>query len=361
MRKTVKKTILSAKPYVPGKPIEEVQREYKIKDIIKLASNENSYGPSKMVLDAMKKASLSVNRYPDGGCFYLRKAVAKHLKVKEDQLIFGNGSDEIIILVIRSFVNAGDEVIIADPSFLVYEIASKIEGAKVKAVKLKDFKYDVKQIKNAVTKKTKIIFLGNPDNPSGACLNKKELDFLLRSVRRDILVFLDEAYFEYVKSADYPDSIVLLKKNKNVIVTRTFSKLYGLAGLRIGYGIANSELIGLLNRIREPFNINSIAQAASIAVLKDKKYYGKILKEIECQRKFLYKNLKRLNLSFIETPTNFIPIDTKQDSSLVVEKLLKKGVIVRDMKFWKMKGFIRVSIGKEKENRRFIKSLEEIL
>ncbi len=361
MKNVVKRTILKIKPYVPGRPIEEVKRELGLKDVIKLASNENPYGPSPKVLQAIQKASKELNRYPDGDCYHLRKALAKKFKVSANQLIFGNGSDELIVLAVRAFLGKGEEVVIAKPSFLIYDIASRIVGANIRAIPLKDFRYDLAAMKKAVTKKTKVIFLGNPDNPSGMYLTEKEVRAFLKGLRRDILVFIDEAYFEYVNARDYVDSIKLLKAHKNVIVTRTFSKMYGLAGLRVGYGVANAELVDLLNRIREPFNVNSLAQVAAMAVLKDQAYYRRIAAKVKAQRVFLYKKLSELGLEFVKTHTNFIQVNVNRSASSVSKKLLKKGVIVRDMSVWGLSQFIRVTIGTAQENKRFIKALEEVL
>ena len=361
MKSIVKKTILKVKPYVPGKPIEEVKRELGLRNVIKLASNENPYGPSPKVLKAIRQASKELNRYPDGDCYYLRKALAKKFKVSGQQLIFGNGSDELIVLAVRAFVGKGDEVVVAKPSFLIYTIASRIAGAHIKAVPLSDFHYDLKAMKKAITKKTKIVFLGNPDNPSGIYLKEKEVRVFLKGLRRDILIFIDEAYYEYVSAHDYVDSIKLLKSHKNIIVTRTFSKMYGLAGLRIGYGIANAELINLLNRIREPFNVNSLAQVAAMTVLKDRVYYRSLIVKNNTQRAFLYKNLAKLKVDFVNSYTNFVLVKIGSHASRVSNKLLKKGIIVRDMSAWGLNEFIRVTIGTAQENKRFIKSLKEIL
>lgn len=361
MKSIVKKTILAVKPYVPGKPIEEVKRELGLRDVIKLASNENPYGPSPRVLKAIAGASKELNRYPDGDCHYLRKALAAKLKVSGKQLIFGNGSDELIVLAVRAFAGEGDEVVIAKPSFLIYSIASSISGAKVKEIPLKSFHYDLDAMKKAVTGKTKIIFLGNPDNPSGMYFTEKEMRGFLRGLRRDILVFIDEAYYEYVNAQDYVDSLKLLKSHKNIIVTRTFSKMYGLAGLRIGYGIANAQLIDLLNRIREPFNVNSLAQVAAMAVLKDRAYYRGLAKKVNAQRQYLYEGFRKINLDFVTSCTNFILVKTNDKAARVSKKLMKKGIIVRDMNVWGLSNFIRITIGTAQENKRLMKTLKEIL
>ncbi|MBN1869347.1 MAG: histidinol-phosphate transaminase [Candidatus Omnitrophica bacterium] len=361
MKSIVKKTILKVKPYVPGRPIEEVKRELGLRDVIKLASNENPYGPSPLVLEAIAKGSKELNRYPDSDCFYLREALAKRLQVSANQLIFGNGSDELIALAVRAFVDQGDEVVIAKPSFLMYGIDSRIAGANVKAVALKNFHYDLNGMKKAVNEKTKIVFIGNPDNPSGMYVKEQDMRAFLKGLHRDILVFIDEAYYEYVNARDYADSLHLLKSNKNIIVTRTFSKMYGLAGLRIGYGVANAELIGFLNRIREPFNVNSLAQVAAVAALKDQTYYRGLARNINVQRQYLYKNFRELDLDFVESHTNFILIKTKDKAADVSQRLLERGIIVRNMGAWGLKRYIRVTIGTLNENKRLIKTLKEIL
>jgi histidinol-phosphate aminotransferase len=351
--------IFDINPYVPGKPIEEVKRQLKLNSVIKLASNENPYPPSPKVIAAMGKAAREVNRYPDGGCFVLRQALTKHLKINENQLIFGNGSDEVIVLAVKAFVGKGDEVIIAKPSFLVYDIASRLAGAKVHEVPLKNFRYDLPAMKSKLNAHTKIVFIGNPDNPCGTFINTKEAEDFMKAVGKNTLVFFDEAYFEYVHAKDYPDTLKMMKKYPNLMVTRTFSKMYGLAGLRVGYGIASEGIIDILNRLREPFNVNSLAQAAAIAALADQAYYHRIAKDVETQRQYLYRSLKGLGLKYEISFTNFILIKVKQ-ASQTAQALLRKGVIVRDMTVWGLSDYIRVSIGTAQENKRFIKTLKEV-
>jgi histidinol-phosphate aminotransferase len=360
MMKPANPYIFDIKPYVPGKPIEEVKREFGLSSVIKLASNENPYPPSPKVLSAMAKAAREVNRYPDGGCFVLRQTLAKHLKVAQDQLIFGNGSDEVIVLAVKAFVGKGDEVIMAKPSFLIYDIASRLAGAKIHEVPLKNFRYDMETMKSKLNNRTKIVFIGNPDNPCGTFINAKQAEDFMKAASKDTLVFFDEAYFEYVQSKEYPDTLKLLKKYPNMIVTRTFSKMYGLAGLRVGYGLASVEIIDMLNRLREPFNVNSIAQVAAVAALADKAYYGRIGRDVETQRQYIYRSLKTLGLQYEESYTNFILIRVAH-ASQTAQALLKKGVIIRDMTVWGLSNYIRVSIGTAAENKRFIKTLKEVL
>lgn len=363
MENLVRKNILNVKPYVPGKPIEEVQRELGLEDVIKLASNENCFGPSPKAIEAIRKNLKSVNRYPDASSFYLKKRMAKFLSVKETNLIFGNGSDEIIGLAMRTFLNDGDEVIIAKPTFLIYEIASQIHNGRIRLVPMtKDLRYDLVAMKKAVTAATKIIFIANPDNPAGTYVTKTELDNFFDGLPDNVIVFLDEAYFEFAKYSfkDYPNGLDYLKR-PNVIVSRSFSKAYGLAGLRIGYGVANPVVINYMERVREPFNVNILAQAAATASLDDKAFLKKTLSHVAKEKDFIYSAVCKMGFEYIESATNFILIDVKEDCKTVFNKLLKKGVIVRDMKAWGMDSFIRVTVGTCAENKRFVEALKTAL
>ncbi|UCD54716.1 MAG: histidinol-phosphate transaminase [Candidatus Omnitrophota bacterium] len=359
--KLARKEISKVKPYTPGKPIEEVKREMGLKEVIKLASNENALPPAPAARRAAKKALLTINRYPDGGCFYLKKALAGHLRVRPENIIVGNGSDEIIILALRAFLKRGEEVIIARPTFLIYELASQIAGARIKFAPLKDFRYDIPRMARLISGKTRLIFIANPDNPTGTYVTKKEIDFLVSRAPKNTIIYFDEAYFEFAKNIkNFPDTMKYIK-NKNIIITRSFSKIYSLAGLRVGYGIAKSEIIECLNRVREPFNVNSVAQAAAQASLNDRRYIEKTIKFVEKAKSFLYKELDSLGLKYIPSVTNFVLINTGRDSKKVYRKLLKRGIIIREMSPWKLTNFIRVTVGTMKENRKFIKALKEVL
>jgi len=363
LEKIVRKCVKNIKPYVPGKPIDEVKRELGLKDVIKLASNENSFGPSPKAISAIKRSLKDLNRYPDANAFYLKKKLAKSLGVKTENIVVSNGSDEIIVLCCRAFLEPGDEVIISDPTFPIYKIASQAQGAKIKFIPLKDMRYDLAAKKKAITKKTKIIFIANPDNPSGTFVTRKEIEKFLDGIRDDVLIFFDEAYKEfgeYSQGEVFPDTLKHLKR-KNIIITRSFSKAYGLAGLRIGYGISSPQVISYLDRIREPFNVNSLAQAAAVAALDDTKFLRKTLKMVEKGKRFIYKELDRMGLKYVKSATNFMLIDLKTDGKEVFRKLLKKGIIVRDMEVWGFKTFIRLTIGTPGENKKFIKALEEVI
>ena len=360
MQNLAKKDIFKAKPYIPGKPILEVQRELGLRNVIKLASNENALPPSGKAVFAAGRAMLTANRYPDGGCFYLKKALAKRFGVKPADIIVGNGSDEIIVLALRAFLKAGEEVIISRPTFLIYEVASQIAGARIKFAPLKNFRYDIPKIASLITKRTKLIFIANPDNPTGTYVTRDEMDFLMSRLPKKTIVFFDEAYYEFAKGVkDYPDTMKYLK-NKNVIITRSFSKAYGLAGLRVGYGFANRGIADALNRVREPFNVNSPAQAGALAALKDKKYVEKTLKLVEGGKAYLCGELDGMGIKYIPSVTNFVLVRLGKNAKKIYKKLLKIGVIVREMSPWKLNNFIRVTIGTELENRKFIRALKSI-
>lgn len=360
MSKLARENILKIKPYEPGKPIEEVQRELGLKEVIKLASNENPLGPSPKAVEAIRRSLSNLNRYPDGNCFYLKRKLAAKLKVKPENLIVGNGSDELIVLAMRALVNEGEEVIIAKPTFLVYEIAAQAVGAKIVFVPLKNFKYDLVAMKKKINPKTKIVFMANPDNPTGSYVNKKEVEVFLKDLPESVIVYFDEAYAEVVGEKDYPNTLKYLN-TKNVIIARSFSKAYGLAGLRIGYAVSCPDFINYMNRVREPFNVNSLAQVAAVAALDDKVFLSRTKNLLKEGKVYLYKNFKKLGLKYIPSATNFILVEVKKDSSEIFRKLLKLGVIVRDMKAWKLNTFIRVTIGTKAENKKFIEALEKTL
>jgi len=355
-----RKNILKVKPYIPGKPIEELKRELKLRDVTKLASNENAIGPSPKAVRAIKGALAGINRYPDGGCFYLKRKLSHRLKVAPKNLIFGCGSDEIIVLALRAFVERGDEVVIARPTFLIYELASRIAGAKIKSVPLKNFRYDLKAMKKAISAKTKIVFIANPDNPCGTYVNEKEVREFMRGLPRNLIVYFDEAYYELAAKKDFPDSLRYLN-SRNVIIARTFSKAYGLSGLRIGYGISRAQIIDCLNKVREPFNVNSLAQVGAYSALDDSAHLLRTRKVLREGKAYLYKNLQKLDLSFIESETNFILVKAGPGAGRIYRQLLRRGIIVRSMRAWGMNSFIRVTVGTMEENRKFIKALKELI
>lgn len=353
--------IYKIKAYQPGKPIEEVKREFELKNVIKLASNENPLGPSPKAVEAIRGYASKINFYPDGGSYYLKKALGEKLGVKENSIIFGNGSDEIVSLITRIFLQKGDEAIMGDPSFLMYKIDTQLSRANVASVPLKSFRLDLSEMSKAIGPKTKLIFISNPNNPTGTIITEDEVKRFLRDIPPRILAIFDEAYYEYVEDTNYPQSIDLLDGNSNIIILRTFSKIYGLAGLRVGYGVGSPEIIELLNKARPPFNVNSLAQAAALASLEDKDQVNRSKILVREGKEFLYSNLRRLKIFFIPTQANFILIKLGKKAKDVAAKLLKKGIIVRGMRAYNLPHYIRVTIGTKPQNEEFIKNLQTIL
>ncbi|TAN40639.1 MAG: histidinol-phosphate transaminase [Nitrospirae bacterium] len=348
--------VLGIQPYVPGKPLEELERELGITNSIKLASNENPVGPSPAAMQVLQCSFANIHRYPDGGGYYLKQALAKKLSVGEDELILGNGSNELLDIAVRTFMKAGDEAVMATPSFVVYAMAVQAVGGRPVQVPLKNFMHDLSAMADAITPATKIVFIANPNNPTGTINRMDEFEQLMERVSDDVLVIVDEAYFEYVSDPDYANSLKYLRSDKNVLVLRTFSKIYGLAGIRIGYGIGRAELLTDMNRLREPFNTNSIAQKAALAALGDTKHVRHSRDVNKAGKKYLYKELQALGLPYIPTHANFIYIPV-EDAAALNEGLLKRGVIIRPMG----PKAIRITIGLPEENKRCIEALKEVL
>ncbi len=344
-------------PYSPGKPIEELERELGITGSIKLASNENPRGPSPKALAVLSDATKTLHRYPDGGGHYLRQALAERWKVSPDQIILGNGSDEIITMLTKAFLNPGDEAVMAEPSFIVYKIDVTAEHAKPVTVPLKEFRHDLPAMAKAVTARTRLVFVCNPNNPTGTYVTAAEVAAFLQAVPPDVIVVFDEAYYEYVTAADYPDTLAILKGGRNVVLLRTFSKIYGLAGLRIGYGLTTPEIVQHLNRIRPPFNTNSLAQKAALAALSDEEHVRESRRLNTEGMGFLTERLNALGLTVVPSQANFLYFDAKQDGKAVFEALLRRGVIVRHLGG----AFLRVTVGLSQENERFIAALQAVL
>ncbi len=344
-------------PYVPGKPIEELQRELGLSRVIKLASNENPIGPSPKALAVINDSLASLHRYPDGGAFRLREALAHRWKVAVDQVILGNGSDEILGLLARTFLSPGDEAVMADQTFVIYKMEVTAAHGKAVTVPLKNWRHDVTAMAGAITPRTRLVFLCNPNNPTGTMVSAEEVAWLLGRLPEQVVVVFDEAYFEYVRSAEFPDSMAYVREGRNAIVLRTFSKIYGLAGLRIGYGITTPEIADLLNRVRPPFNANSIAQRAALAALDDDEHVGRSRAVNQAGMDQVVNGLSALGLSPIESQTNFVYVDIGRDGRRVFDALLRRGVIVRHIEG----RMIRVTIGQAEENRIFLAALAQVL
>jgi histidinol-phosphate aminotransferase len=354
---SVSDNIKNITAYVPGKPIGELERELGISGSIKLASNENPLGPSPKAMVALKKVVEGLNRYPDGSGFYLSQALAAKYHVELPQIILGNGSNELIELVVRTFVQPGDEVISADPSFVVYKMITQAAGGTNVIVPCKDLRHDLNAMAEHITSRTKIMFIANPNNPTGTMNTKAEMDRFMELVPDNVIVAVDEAYFEYVTHADYPDSLDYLKDGRNILALRTFSKIYGLAGLRIGYGITTPEIAELLNKVRQPFNTNSLAQVAALAALADRKHLERSIAVNNEGKHYLYQSFGQLGISFIPTETNFILFETALKAKDIYTALMKQGVIIRPMGEKRL----RVTIGLPEENKRFMAELEKVL
>lgn len=352
--------VLSVQPYIPGKPIEELERELGISNSIKLASNENPVGPSPAALKAIRDSLHDINRYPDGAGYYLKKALAKKLSaiesVSEDELILGNGSNELLNIAAKTFMQDGNDAVMAVPSFIVYSMAVQSVGGRPIEVPLKNYTHDLEAMADAVTPRTKIIFIGNPNNPTGTINRKDEFDRAMEKIPENILVVLDEAYYEYVSDPAYADSMKYLHSKKNVLILRTFSKMYGLAGLRIGYGIAKKGILDDMNRLREAFNTNSIGQRAALAALNDSEHLSHSRNINEAGKKYLYEELSLIGVKYVPTETNFIYIPLEK-AIAVYEGLMKMGVIIRPMG----PKAIRVTIGLPEENKRFIDSFKTVI
>ncbi|HEU4500597.1 MAG TPA: histidinol-phosphate transaminase [Nitrospira sp.] len=349
--------IAALSPYVPGKPIEELQRELGLSRVIKLASNENPLGPSPKALAVINETAATLHRYPDGGAFKLRQALAHRWKVTDEQVILGNGSDEILGLVARTFLSPGDEAVMADHTFVIYNMEVMAAHGKAVTVPLKDWRHDVAAMASAITDRTRLVFLCNPNNPTGTMVSAEEVAWLLARIPDHVVVVFDEAYFEYVRSSEFPDSMAWIKEGRNVIVLRTFSKIYGLAGLRIGYGVTTGEIANLLNRVRPPFNANSIAQRAALAALDDDEHVARSRAVNQIGMEQIANGLQALGLAPISSEANFVYVDVGRDGRGVFDAMLRHGVIVRHIEG----RMIRVTIGQAEENRVFLAALAQVL
>ncbi|MCX7990658.1 MAG: histidinol-phosphate transaminase [Proteobacteria bacterium] len=348
-------------PYIPGKPVEELERELGIKSAVKLASNENPLGPSKKGIAMMKKYINSLHRYPEGGCYYLAKKLSEKIKVPMENIMFGNGSNEVLEIIGRTFYESGDEIIFSQYAFIVYKLVAQALGAKYYEVPAKGLAHDLDKIGEHITKKTKIIYLANPNNPTGTMFGRKEFEGFMKKVPENILVVLDEAYSEYVEDKNYPDGLSYLKRYKNLIVVRTFSKIYGLAGLRVGYAVAEKGIIDYMNRVREPFNVNTLAQFAALGALDDEDHIKRTKDLTKEGLEYLYKEFKKLKIDYEKSYGNFVLMKSPVNSMELYNKLLKEGVIVRPVGGYGLPEYLRVSVGLMEENKKFIKALKKIL
>ena len=353
--------VLGIQPYVPGKPIEELERELGITNSIKLASNENPVGPSPKALEVIKGSFSDINRYPDGAGYYLKKVLAEKLSVREDELILGNGSNELLELVGRIFLMPGDEALYAAQAFVVYVMVAQLTGATKVIVPLKSLTHDLEAMRRAVTARTKIVFLANPNNPTGTAVPPAAVEAFLDGLPVDVVAVLDEAYYEYLPPALRPDAVRFVRAGRRVLVLRTVSKIYGLAGLRIGYGIGPPELVGLLNRLRAPFNTSSLAQVAATAALQDAPHVAETQALTEAGRKYLTEQCEALGLAVVPSVANFLLVDVGRPGPATTDALLRHGVIVRPMGGYGFPTHLRISVGTAQENERCIAALRAVL
>ena len=347
-------------PYEPGKPIEEVEREYGFASSIKLASNENPLGPSPKALAAIRERLAQLNLYPDGDCFYLKRGLAQKLGVAPETLIFGNGSNEIIELAARTFLRPGDEAVMAEQAFVVYQLIVQAVGGQSKTVPLRDYTHDLAAIADAVTPRTRLVFLANPNNPTGTIFRRGEWETFLDKVSNDTLLIVDEAYFEYVRDAEYPNSLNYHRDGRAILTLRTFSKLYGLAGLRIGYGVGSPEIVAMMHRVRQPFNVSAPAQWAALAALDDVEHVRKSLEVNRQGLEYLQNEFKRLGLDCVASQGNFILVRVGKGQE-VFNQLLAQGVIVRPMGGYRFPEHVRVTVGTMAENQKFVEALQKII
>ncbi len=362
MKLKVASHISSLVPYPPGKPIEELEREYGISGSIKLASNENAWGPSPKAMAAIKDALRNLHRYPDGSCYYLAQTLAEKLGVKPEEIVFGNGSNEIIGLLITAFLQPGEEVITSHPTFLMYQKLVQVQGGVNRVVDLNaDMHHDLRAILDAVTSRTRMIFLDNPNNPTGTIIGRKDFAAFMEKLPAEIIVVLDEAYIDFVASERRIDALAYIRGEKPVAALRTFSKAYGLSGLRLGYGIMDTEMAAYLNRVRQPFNVNTLAQVGGVAALDDDDHYRMTLQNTREGIAWLQKEVAKLGCRPMETNTNFFLIDVKGDGRKLYEHMLHQGVIVRPMQAYGYPDYIRITVGRRNENLRFVAALANSL
>jgi len=348
-------------PYQPGKPIEELEREYGIQNIVKLASNENPLGTNPLIISELQSSLKQLFRYPDGNGFTLKQALAQKLAVSADMITLGNGSNDILELVARTFVTAENSVMFSQYAFAVYPLVTQAMGAKSLKIPAIEWGHDLTAMQAAVRDDTRVIFIANPNNPTGTWVNHTQLQTFLAAIPEDKIVVLDEAYFEYVEESSYPNSLVLLEKFQNLIITRTFSKAYGLAGSRVGYAISHPKIASLLNRIRQPFNVNLLALAAATIALNDQYYLEKSIIANRWGMQQLIDAFQSMNLAFIPSVGNFIAVQLPSTGLIIYEKLLREGVIVRPLANYQMPYHLRITIGTQEENSRFIQALQKVI
>ncbi len=358
LRDLVKPHIRELSPYVPGKPIEELERELGISDSVKLASNESPFGPSPKALAAARAALEDSHRYPDGASFALRAKLADRLDVGEEQLVFGCGADELLELLVKVLIGPGDECVYAWPSFAMYPIVVQGMGGRSVQVPLdEELTHDLPAMRAAIGDATKLVFVCNPNNPTGTSVRADAFEAFMSSVPDDVVIAIDEAYVDFARPEGFPDALAWARKRPGTIVLRTFSKTYGIAGLRIGYGVADAELASYLERARHPFNVSRVAEAAALGALEDEDYRERVTRENAAGRETLTRELTALGLRVWPSDANFVLVEAGADT---YERLLREGVIVRPMRGFGLDGCVRISVGTPEENERLVKAMRRL-
>ncbi len=349
------------KPYQAGKPIEEVKRELGLEEVIKLASNENPLGPSKLALQAVRERLTEICLYPDGGAYYTRRALSQKLGVKHSQTILGFGSCDLIELVLKAFLNPGEEVVSSQYAFAYFKLATQVVGGENKIVEAKAYGHDLEAMLKAITPKTKVVFIANPNNPTGTMNTVDEVERFMQGAPDNVIIVFDEAYYEFVDREDYPHTLPWVEEGRNVIILRTFSKIYGLAGLRIGYAIATEDIIWALNQVRQVFNTSRLAQIAAVAALEDEEHVRQTLELNRRGQQYLYSEVDKLGLAYVPSQANFVLIDLKVDAQPIFEKLLREGIVVRPLSGYELPTCIRVTVGTAEQNQKFIHALKKVM
>ena len=352
--------INSLPTYKPGKSIEELQRELGFEDAIKLASNENPLGPPSSAVDVIQNSAHLVHLYPDGDCYNLKKKISFKENILPNQIIVGNGSNEVLELVAHTFLEKGDEAIMGEYCFIVYPIVTNLSEASIVRIPMKNLALNLNDILPRITNSTKVIFIANPNNPTGARSTKKDVEGFLEKVPANIVVVLDEAYAEYM-GGENTNVSTLINKYENLIILKTFSKVYGLAGLRVGYGMASPDMIGLLNKPREPFNVNQVAQLAATVALDDEEHVRKSIELNKIGMIYLKAELTKMNIKSYPSYANFILIEFKSSASTIYEELLKEGVITRPLENYGLNNHLRITVGLEHENVKLINALKKVV
>jgi len=353
--------IATLQPYVPGKPVSELERELGITDSIKLASNENPLGPNPGIKQALINEMDQIARYPDGGAYALRSVLAEKHDLEADCVTIGNGSNDVLDMIARVFLYPGRESLFSQHAFAVYPLSSLAAGADLRMAEAKDFGHDLEAMQAMVTPNTGVIWIANPNNPTGTWLTRSDLYEFIKAVPAEVIVVVDEAYFEYVHETEYPDASLWLSEFSNLIVTRTFSKAYGLASMRVGYGLSHPDVADLLNRVRQPFNVNSFAQTAAIAAIQDEDYLRRSIELNDRGLRQLSTGFEKLGLDYIPSVGNFVTVNVGKSAAEVDLDLLKEGVITRPVENYGLHNCLRISVGLEEENARCLQALECVL